>query len=64
MEQQIFYYFFHYRGHHSKGIAIYTATEENLHKSYEFIHQKVYFWTAQTGSNKKTLFKMTFIQNL
>jgi hypothetical protein len=31
MEQHVFYYFDDYRGHHRKGIAIYTATDVNLH---------------------------------
>jgi hypothetical protein len=38
-----FYYFDDYKGHHRKGIAIYTATEVNLHKKYfGFIQQNVF----------------------
>jgi hypothetical protein len=43
IEQHLFYYFDEYRGHHRKGVAIYTATEVNVHKKYGFIQQKCIF---------------------
>jgi hypothetical protein len=43
MEQHFFYYFDEYRGHHRKGVAIYTATEVDVHKKYGFIQQKCIF---------------------
>ncbi len=54
MEQHVFYYFDDYRGHHRKGIAIYTATEINLHEKYiGFIQQNVFM-------NTKERFKQIF----
>jgi hypothetical protein len=43
MEQHFFYYFDEYRGHHRKGVAIYTTTEVNVHKKYGSIEQKCIF---------------------
>ncbi len=43
MEQHGFYYFDDYRGHHRKGIAIYTATEVNLHKKSLVSFNKMLF---------------------
>jgi hypothetical protein len=42
-----FYYFDECRGHHRKGIAIYTATEVHLHKNVCFIQQNVFLNTKE-----------------
>ncbi len=49
MEQHVFFYYFDdYRGHHRKGIAIYTATKVNLHlKNFGFIQQNVFLNTKE-----------------
>ncbi len=59
MEQHFFYYFDEYRGHHRKGVAIYTTTEVNVHKKYGSIEQKCIFWRLKKSSSKKILIKMT-----
>ncbi len=38
MEQQVLYCFDDYRGHHRKGIAIYTASKVNLHLKKLWFH--------------------------
>ncbi len=43
MENNNFYYFNCYRGHHRKGITIYIATEVNLPKTFGFKQQKGIF---------------------
>ncbi len=48
MEQCVFYYFDHCRGHHRKGIAIYNATEVNLHlKTLVSFNRKLFLNTKE-----------------
>jgi hypothetical protein len=49
MEQQIFYIFIDYRGHHWKGIESYYSAEVNLLQKHWFQLKQMYFLTIQKG---------------
>jgi hypothetical protein len=43
MEQLVFYYLIVYRGHHRKGVVIYTDTEVSIHQKLWFQQRRMYF---------------------
>ncbi len=55
MEHQFYCILIDYRGHHRKGVAIYSATLVNLQQNLGFLEQKMFFEHCREVQARKNL---------